>query len=322
MLDNVTIVVRSSGERTEELCKEFILAQDVDLSNVFVVKEIPFSASMRKSFTIGIENSLFWTFCIDADVLLRPGAVAGMLRLAQEKEDHFCEIQGLVLDKFFGGPRDAGNHLYRTSLLDNLITKIPAEGEDIRPEYYALQKMTSAGYSWQTVPCLLGLHDFEQYYRDIFRKCFVQAHKHVHYTDLFLSVWRNNVMKDKDYWVALQGFAAGVKHTNDVRINVRQEIYKQEYNTLQIDEKKSLSPNGLSIHDIDKIISDWKEPELYNKKFPTKLGLTPPHSIREQFINRLYILGLLRMIPYSIGCLFYCIGNKLKKWSLRKDKKI
>lgn len=314
MSDNVSIIIRSAGERTEELCHKLISEQGVDQKNLFTVCEAPFSASLRKSFKVGIERGLTWTFCIDADVLLRPGAIADMLRLAEEKDKNVCEIQGLVLDKFFGGPRDAGNHLYRTSLLDKVITKIPIEGEAIRPEHTTLQRMKNDEYSWLTVPCLIGIHDFEQYYRDIFRKCFVQAHKHEYHADLFLSVWRKKASIDKDYWIALHGFAAGVKYYDDVRIDIRQEIYEQEYMALNIDEKKILSPEELSGEDIERIIRGWEEPELYNRKFPTKLGLSPT-PLKEQIKNRLHILGPIKIFPYSAGCLFNCIGNKLKMWS-------
>ena len=91
-----------------QLCKQLIVDQGVSAENLAVVKEAPFSAALKKSFELGMECGLKWTFCIDADVLLRPGAVETMVNLAEQEDEQVCEIQGFILDKFFGGPRNGG----------------------------------------------------------------------------------------------------------------------------------------------------------------------------------------------------------------------
>jgi hypothetical protein len=123
--DKVTIIIRSVGERTEKLCRELILAKGVFAENVVVVREAPFSAVMRKSFETGIQLGLPWTFCVDADLLLRPGAVEKMLHLGDAQPENVCEIQGYILDKFYGRPRQGGVHLYRTAILPLVLASIP-----------------------------------------------------------------------------------------------------------------------------------------------------------------------------------------------------
>ena len=54
--------------------------------------------------------------------------------LAEQQAKKVCEVQGYVLDKFYVGPRTAGNHPYRTSLSPKMIENIQYEGEDGRPE--------------------------------------------------------------------------------------------------------------------------------------------------------------------------------------------
>lgn len=106
MRKEVCVVIRSVKERTEELCKKLIVEQGVPESQVFIVHEVPFAASMRKGFELGIESNCQWTYCIDADVLLRPGSMAQMLEAAQRADGMTCELQGVVYDKFFGGARE------------------------------------------------------------------------------------------------------------------------------------------------------------------------------------------------------------------------
>jgi len=77
--DHVHVIIRSAGERTMHLCKQLIIEQGVSADNLSVVNEAPFSAALKKSFELGMERGLKWTLCIDADVLLRPGAVETML---------------------------------------------------------------------------------------------------------------------------------------------------------------------------------------------------------------------------------------------------
>lgn len=323
--NNATIIIRSVGERTEQLCRELILAQGVAPVNVVVVREAPFSAAMRKSFEIGLERGLPWTFCVDADVLLRPGSVETMVRLADEQEENVCEIQGYILDKFFGGPRHGGVHLYRTSLLPLVLANIPAEGVNVRPERHTLYAMKTQGYPWVSVPYLVGLHDFEQYYRDIFRKCFVQAHKHLYRAELMITFWRDQVVQDEDYAIALQGFARGVTHFNAVLIDVKKTLYQEEFTTLSVQEKDDLAKGFYSLSDIEQICENWVEPELYYRFFPKMdftdnkgnqdSGRQETFPLYQRFKSVNSRIGFHRSIIYIIGWFLYKTGEKLKGWS-------
>ena len=309
----VTVIIRSVEERTEQLCHELILSQGIEPTNVSIVREAPFSSALRRSFKIGIERGSVWTLCVDADLLLRPDSIRRMLQLADNLEESVFEIQGYILDKFFGGPRMGGIHLYRSNLLSKALSSMPEEDCDIRPECQTLQIMQSKGYRWISVPYIVGLHDFEQYYRDIFRKCFVQAHKHEYLADLFLSIWRNGIRDDMDYWVGLQGFAGGIAHHADVHIDIRQEFLQKGFEELQIGEKEPLRPGQVTPDSVENIIKTWIEPELYQIKFPTKMGLIPQPSMKDNLSRQFKQLGPIRIIPYSFGWLLNRIGDRLKK---------
>ena len=316
LIDRASIIIRSSGERTARLCKKLIIEQGVSSKNLSVVKEAPFSVTLKKSYELGIERGLKWTLCNDADVLLRPGAVEAMVNLAEQQDEQLCEIQGFILDKFIGGPRNGGIHLYRTSLLSKALEQIPPEGSNVRPEYHTLQAMAAIGYPWKTLPFLVGIHDFEQYYRDIFRKCFVHAHKHLDLTELFLPIWREKADSDLDYAVALHGFASGVEHTGDVSIDSRQDMYQALLSEYHLQEKQALDPASCSLADVDQTIDNWAEPPLYKKLYPDKFGLVSLAKVgisKKQRISQLVAdLGIIKLIPYAIGSALQKAGKWLQ----------
>jgi hypothetical protein len=267
-LDSVTIIIRSVGERTESLCRKLILDQGVSRESVFVIKKAPFSKAMEVGLEIGRAQKRPWTFCVDADLLLRPESIRNMIKNAERQPSNVCEIQGFILDKFFGGARMGGVHVYRTALLDRVINSIPPEGKNIRPETHALNAMHEAGYPWLTVKELVGLHDFEQAYKDIFRKCYVQAHKHLSHTELFIPFWRSKSNQDMDYHIALAGFAEGIKHYGEVFIDKRVDYLQKSMWGIEASPKNEIDLSKWDLDRIESMIHNWVEPEEYWEKYP------------------------------------------------------
>lgn len=235
---------------------------------LFVVRERPFSKTLRVGSQLGIEQGRKWTFFVDSDLLLRPGLIERMLFHAEAQPARVCQVQGYCLDKFFGGARIGGIHLYRTSLLSYFIDSIPKEGADIRPETRALKTMASKGFPWVIVPELIGLHGFEQSYEDIFRTCFVHAHKHSHLLDLLVPFWKSQTDLDADYAVALAGFAAGIEHPGSVRINKDAPYFLAAMERLHYREKPKLSASAWTLSRVEGTIKGWKEPSSYWEHFP------------------------------------------------------
>ena len=268
LLQNVTVIIRSVGERTTSICRKLILEQGLPSEAVFVINKAPFSEAMREGFKIGIKEGRPWTFCVDADVLLRPDSILNMLKIAAQQKSNVCEIQGYVLDKFFGGTRQAGNHLYRTSLLHKMIKAIPDEGDNIRPETYALNEMKKLGHAWVKVNTLIGLHDFEQSHEDIFRKSFIQAHKHLEHFRMIVPYWRECAKQDDDYLSALSGLAAGVEFIDSVRIDINAEYYQTSMSSrIGNQSKEPVNIQTWDLKRVENIIKEWHDPILYSKYY-------------------------------------------------------
>lgn len=319
ILKNVLVLIRGAGERTAATCKELVLEQGVPSEHVVIIEESPFSRSMRVSFETGIESGLPWSCCLDADVLLRPGALCEMLRLAAAQEDTVCEIQGFVLDKFFGGPRKAGNHLYRTSLLPQVIACIPEEGVDVRPEHHTLKKMREQGFDWKNVPVLVGVHDYEQFYCDIFRKCFVQAHKHSHYTTLFLKLWREGAQHDPDFAAALKGYASGIAYSGTVLIDKQQAVYQKAFDASGIVEKSDLVNPYPSLADVEAWITEWTPPDAYLQFYPRVMHIEGLHvkPVRQGRPSRWggALPACLRTAITRVGDQLCHMGERFKGWA-------
>lgn len=312
-MEDITIIIRSVRERTEQLCKKLLLEQGIPESHVTIVREVPFSASMKKSFEIGIENGNKWTLCVDADVLPRPGSVQNMIELAEDQNKNICEVQGYILDKFFGGVRRGGFHLYRTALLPKVLECIPSEGVDIRPESRTLKEMAKRGYPRADVPYIVGTHDDGQYNFDIYRKAFVQAIKHLDRADLLISHWKKSAETDNDFKIALTAFSDSIRYTGEAYINSDQDLYKKKFEETGFTEKEELDPNSVSLQDIENRISQWDTDDNYYNHYPNSQGLDSTgkvalrkikHSFRKRGVGQTTLLMLSQI--------FTAIGEKLK----------
>lgn len=256
-LNAVTMIIRTVGERTEEACRASIRAQGVDDAQIVTVREAPFSKAMRVGFEAGIAAGRDWTFCIDADVIMRPGSIEAMMKQAVLQPANIFELQGLVLDKLFVTLREAGNHLFRTSLLPQMIELIPEEGLSLRPETTAMEAMRSRGYPWARVPYVVGLHDFGQSNRDIFRKCYIHAQKHSYLLNDLLPKMRIRAASDHDFTVAIAGLAEGLKTTGTVRIDIAHRPFAERFEALEIEEKVPCGTGEFTPEMVENILQEY-----------------------------------------------------------------
>lgn len=203
----VFVVLRSAGERTEAASSARAVAE-VGVGSVGRVREVPFALALRRGFEMGVEAGARWTLCLDADVLLRPGAVTELVRAAEAVPANAFGVTGVVADKLLGHVRVAGQHLYRTSLLARALGESSFDPARRRPETVVKKAMARSGHPTIRTDVLMGLHDFEQSYADIFRKVFVHARKHERFMPTAERIWRRLGPDDPDYRVALVSHAA------------------------------------------------------------------------------------------------------------------
>ena len=248
LVQDLLVVIRSANERTEATCYN-LLSQQIPTENIVLIHERPFSLALAKSYQLGIEHGLPWTLCIDADVLVTDEAVNYVLHAVKSTPGDWFAIQCRVLDKFFGGEAHAGNTLYRTSLLESALDLIPEDKISLRPETLVLRTMAKKGYPWKTMGGVIGLHGYEQYYRDIYRTMFVRARKHRPYADILLRHWRNFEGSDDDFKVAPLGLRDGLLCEGTISLDVdafpNQKV-KSLLSTYGLSEKAALDFSNIS----------------------------------------------------------------------------
>jgi hypothetical protein len=198
------VVIRTVGERTFEACKALVVKQ-VPEELVYVVSEQPFELTLRRCYQIGIDSEAEWMMTLDADVLLREGAIEAFLSEAERLPPHYLQLEGLMFDKLSGIYRNVGHRMYRTQYLKTALQYIPANRTEIRPEDATLKKMGAIGFPSLIIPTVFGVHDYEQYYGDIYRKAFVHANKHSDKLTLFIERWKAHSPHDRDYLIAIRG---------------------------------------------------------------------------------------------------------------------
>ena len=222
-LSDLTIIVRSTGERTTTLCRTLI-TEDTGIDDIQIVGKIPFYVTLAECLEIGLKRDKEWTLCVDADVLPFPGAITELLYKATTLDNHYFEIQGLVFDKFFGGWRPAGVHLYRTAFIPKALPLISEFAHEMRPETCMLNAMMKSGYDWAQTSLCFGLHDFDRHANDIFRKAFIHSWKHKDLLIPLIDYWRSRA-KESDFFTALKGLSAGISHTDDYLLDKSAQCY-------------------------------------------------------------------------------------------------
>lgn len=214
-MEDLTVVIRSVGERTEQACLEIVHSQVAADNQIHCVKNKPFSDAHVESLHLAVQSQAKWALFLDADVLLHENALAMMLREAENISQAFFMLNFPVLDRGFDGPAYAGVHLYsakhlRTALLLSEVVEGAQRPENrLCVEMAHKAKIPSLGSSK-----VAGLHGYEQFYTDLYRTTFVRAVKWANLTDYLLWLYRSRYESASDdkneYRVMLWGLLDGI----------------------------------------------------------------------------------------------------------------
>ena len=299
------VVIRTAGERTFEACKALILRQ-VPEDRLHVVDERPFEAALRRCYQIGIESDTEWMITVDADVLLRDGAINGLLaEAAAMPPDHF-QVEGTVFDKLTNRARWAGLRCYRTAYLPAAASLLPNEGEQIRPESSTIHRFVDCGHPFQRSTTVYGVHDYDQYYRDVYRKVFVHASKHAHLLPELLRWWKTHAHMDADFRVALRAACDGLTASETPKADSRDyaSLACNALTDLGFLDKPPLAINAIGSRDVDAL--------LQAVRASGALDSTDTAASWTRLRTRYQRLGLLRLAPYLVGAFLSDLGVAMK----------
>ncbi len=258
----VLIVIRSVKERTLDLCIS-LLEEERNENNIFVINEFPFSKALYSSMEAGIKANKKWTMVIDADVLIAKGVLTKFLKIANTQNEKVFTIQSSMLDKYFGGVRVGGIKFYRTSFIPEALKYISVD--ENRPETHMIKSMHKNGYYNYITDVVCGIHDFEQYFEDIFRKGFTYGVKHDDVNSILESYWSRESENDSDFKILLAGLNIGRDFKGKLMLD-KDEVKDEFENFMKknkISEKKSEIDSFKNTKEISRFIKNFKSPKEY-----------------------------------------------------------
>ena len=314
---DITVVLRSSGERTVPVTWN-LLGSQVSEDQLIEINEVPNSRALRVAYQIALEKNREWILLIDGDILPFRSMIDRMLQIAENIDKRVFCIQCNNLDKMMRYPRPSGIHMYRTSLIEKALNYIPKENRTMRPESTTMSRMEQNGYPTLFVNEVLALHDFEQYYKDFYRKGYFCAHKFTDEIPYLKRIWKQLESENKDYKVLLEGLERGQSYNGLVVSNVDnfEELnIPQLLIEMGISEKKALDASQIDFEYIDEIFNKFTIPvEYYNSiifsKLNSKKDTIPP--VKRRFLQLKGKLGIWKLGPWIIANYFEKLGRFIK----------
>ena len=280
--EDITVVIRSFNERSIAICFNSIISE-IDKCNIFLIQETPFSKAVQKTFEIGISENRKWTLAIDADLILLPNAISIMLSRAEAHNGNPYVYQGHILDKFRCGIRQGGPHLYKTEHLNIALELIKQDETNLRPESAIYNLMKKRNYDVILDKKIFALHDFEQFYNDVYRKAYFHGIKHKGWKSL-LPLWLEKCHLDYDYKIASIGFLDG--YFSEKKQYPSPEEFDEKYINLLRDKfnmkEKTILPS-IESNIIEAILNN------YNIQYDQYLNiLSPKKSLLTKIKNKFF----------------------------------
>lgn len=192
MIDAVA-VIRSQGERTESVCERLVKSQ---FETTHIIRVSPFADAVRECFRIGLESGAEWLVTVDADVLI----AADYREKISEEVKGFSgwQVLGHMDDKLYGGVRVGGVRAYRVAAIPKLLPTVRADAQRVEA------RLCTDHPGWRLSSLVTGRHDYEQYYRDLYRKGAAHRVKHRSWAGLVERVWARS--DDRDLRAAYAGW--------------------------------------------------------------------------------------------------------------------
>jgi hypothetical protein len=319
-MEDFHVVIRCANERTQSVSWKLARHQAQADGELSVISEVPFEAALRAAYEAGIRAGKEWTITLDADVLLNNGAIARLLEHAQQMPAHFMQLEGLVYDKIVGRYRSAGHRVYRTELLPRALRHIPEDGSEIRPELFTVKQMGRDGHPSRYVSCLVGLHDYEQSYCDLYRKGMVHSKKWSPILPDLIRRCAQHMHADPDFLVILKGLWDGLALQDSLAIDRRlfANSAPEALRLLGIEEKGSIEDEDCFVKDFPVMFEDITSRNPASDAITDKPMQSDPADPEErgwfnQVQERISKHGLLRGSAASFGALLRLVGKTLDR---------
>ncbi len=243
IFDNTAIIIRSCEERTEGLCEHAVKQQG--FNEIHFIKNVaPFSKALKKGYELAIEINKPYSIFIDADVIVTPHSLTGMVYAFDTLPESTFFMNPLVWDYMFNEINQGGPHLFRTKHLKKAVDIIVSEKFTMRPEASTANKMHQNGYHIVPYNMVAGVHNSEQFNRDIFRQMQNKYFREPKKREERLEYWSKPI---PDFEIAKLAFEDSKTHKE---LSLDYKEMAERFAKLNINEKPALeSENYGSIYD-------------------------------------------------------------------------
>lgn len=234
------VTIRAAGERTEDECYQTFKEQAGEATAIHIVRKNPFKEALEECYQVGIESQKKWLITVDADMIMLSGTIELLIREAEKMPENYLQLQGKILDKITGTFRKSGPKIYRVSLLKKLLELSKSFDDHVRPESRLIAHLGRKGCPFRYISAVLCLHDYEQYYKNIYRKSYVRTRKHPWFLSEIIQRAISLKKEDLNYQVMLQAIWDNLHEDMEVGIDTRLFELKSRnaLEKLQIDEKQ------------------------------------------------------------------------------------
>jgi len=260
--EETCVILRSCGERTEELCKYSILKNNIKEKQVFTIKNItPFSRALKESYKLALEINKKYTFFVDADMILLEDAFSTMLSIMNRLPDNVFFVNPLVYDYITGYIQPNGPHLYKTRFLEKAINLIPHETISLRPETDTIKKMRELGFEPMYLDLPLAFHEFEQYYSSIFQRTLNKYYKAKSKREYLSKRFKKLSGVNEDFKVARLALDYAENHNFPLKLDYQQ--FDSVFEKYDIKEKNTIRNLENVYADLMKSIPQKKAEYIY-----------------------------------------------------------
>lgn len=316
-LPNIFTVVRSSNERTTQAALSLAQAFATP-ARTCMIRQAPFEEALRETCRIGANSDTEWLAVIDADLLISVPAMKVVSHRLGTLPATVFQTQGYILDHLTGGVRPAGPRFYRCSALQHALTLVPPDGTTMRPETEMILSMNREGFASHTLPEVLAIHDYHQFYADIYRKCYTHGIKFAGLAHELFKRWQTRLDKP-DFRIAMLAMADGLTSQCSVKTDARS--FPSADHALQhlgFKEKPPLTPSPAEIlKEVENIIREEQAVTDHNEI--TRLSNLTPYR---RAINKCQSIGWFRMAPWLVAHCMQSIASKLKAVSTADIRKL
>ncbi|MCO4821781.1 MAG: hypothetical protein KC469_06920, partial [Flavobacteriaceae bacterium] len=290
-----------------------IISKQVPKTHIHIISEVPFSKAVTETFKIAIRENRNWTLAVDADLLLKDEAISEMIHKAEEIQGQLYIYQGMVLDYLFGDYRSGGAHLYKTSVLPYALEALSDNPYELRPESFTYKVLAKQGYVTYCDNICYGLHEYEQYSKDYYRKGFLHGKKALApQVVALLEHWKGHIKSNEHYKIALRGLVKGLIYDQDIEVDIHffEKLFEnsnQEYNPKLENDATLVLSHSYVIDEINRHQQEYQDrtPNSFTPFMRNKMGKLVLH-------NR-YTLGIKSWVARAV----YFLGAKLIDLSKR-----